>query len=639
MRQTKLYGLLGAFLFLVACTHNKRLDYALDFAGENRRELEKVLEHYKDSGLKYDAACFLIENMPFYYTYTGAELDSVKEAKATIIEKLYLQEKLKKKWGGFSYRNLDKVYDSHVITADYLIENIDLAFAAWKSRSWNRDLSFDEFCELILPYRIADEPLDNWRGIYNKRYSAVLDSLYPEGRDVVQAIRVLISVLDKEGMIYNTDFDLPRYGAAYLWDKRVGGCRESCDLSVYVMRSLGIPVTIDTYLYSPGIQHGHLWNVVKDTTGLYVPFWFREFKAERGGNDGRKKGKVYRMYYGRQKEKMTDMYKDILIPSALRNPFLKDVTELYFGKNSVRVQLDCKKEDKYAFLSVFSPSGWIPVDVVRVSGGEASFENIEPGVVFAPVANRVGAMQAVGYPFRLIDGEIIYFRPLTEKTDVVLWRKYPVNAYLREWMSGVKGARIEGADTPDFVHPDLIYEIKETPERDYNAVEIVPKRKYRYIRYTAAKGKRAEIAELAFYRSMKDQERLVAKVIEASEAAYKSENLVADKMNDGNYLSYFRSEDIAGYAVFDLGKPEYIEKIVYVPRNDDNFITPGDVYELFYQNGSAGWISLGKQVASERQLIYKDVPRNALFWLRDLSRGREEQVFWMENGKQVFVGK
>ena len=46
-----------------SCTGNKRLEYALEFAGENRGELEKVLEHYNDSGLKQDAARFLIENI------------------------------------------------------------------------------------------------------------------------------------------------------------------------------------------------------------------------------------------------------------------------------------------------------------------------------------------------------------------------------------------------------------------------------------------------------------------------------------------------------------------------------------------------------------------------------------------------
>ena len=55
-------------LFISGCvTKVDRLEYALEFAGENRRELEKVLEYYSDDSLKYRAAYFLIENMPRWY--------------------------------------------------------------------------------------------------------------------------------------------------------------------------------------------------------------------------------------------------------------------------------------------------------------------------------------------------------------------------------------------------------------------------------------------------------------------------------------------------------------------------------------------------------------------------------------------
>ena len=30
-------------------------------------------------------------------------------------------------------------------------------------------------------------------------------------------------------------------------------------------------------------------------------------------------------------------------------------------------------------------------------------------------------------------------------------------------------------------------------------------------------------------------------------------------------------------------------------------------------------------------------PENALFWLRNLTRGKEEQIFYIKEGKQVFV--
>lgn len=76
-----------------------------------------------------------------------------------------------------------------------------------------------------------------------------------------------------------------------------------------------------------------------------------------------------------------------------------------------------------------------------------------------------------------------------------------------------------------------------------------------------------------------------------------------------------------------------------MPRNDDNFIRLGDQYELFYQDGFRGWISLGRQVASELTLHYDNIPKNSVLWLRNLSRGREETVFRNEDGRQVFFVK
>lgn len=70
----KLFWITLLISSLVSC-HNfkedRQLSFALERAGENRRELEQVLEHYKNDSLKYRAACFLIKNMPGHYSYCG----------------------------------------------------------------------------------------------------------------------------------------------------------------------------------------------------------------------------------------------------------------------------------------------------------------------------------------------------------------------------------------------------------------------------------------------------------------------------------------------------------------------------------------------------------------------------------------
>ena len=70
--------------------------------------------------------------------------------------------------------------------------------------------------------------------------------------------------------------------------------------------------------------------------------------------------------------------------------------------------------------------------------------------------------------------------------------------------------------------------------------------------------------------------------------------------------------------------------------NMPRFVRVGDKYELFYFSAD-GWKSLGVKVAEEPKLIYNNVPSHALYWLRDLTRGNEEQVFTYYDNKQIFT--
>ena len=129
-------------LFLcVAC--DKSLDNALQQAGDNRSELEKVLAHFKDDpdSLKYRAAKFLIENMPYHYTYEGKAIEAY--------DSIYLQmadEPLPERNKFFkertdSIRFSDKRFavDVQTVKADYLIRAIDEACDTWRRTQWQDD--------------------------------------------------------------------------------------------------------------------------------------------------------------------------------------------------------------------------------------------------------------------------------------------------------------------------------------------------------------------------------------------------------------------------------------------------------------------------------------------------------------------
>jgi hypothetical protein len=64
------------------------------------------------------------------------------------------------------------------------------------------------------------------------------------------------------------------------------------------------------------------------------------------------------------------------------------------------------------------------------------------------------------------------------------------------------------------------------------------------------------------------------------------------------------------------------------------YLTAGHTYELFYwQNG---WKSLGKATAESKPLVFENVPSSGLYWLVADGSSKEERIFTIENGKQVW---
>ncbi len=614
-----------------SCSEPTALDSALKMALGNRMELEKVLLYYNtpEDSLKHRAACFLIENMPLKYSTIPRKL---KDFKSLLVkttknssEDLRNEDELYKL--GFS--EFDIIYDIHVITADYLIENIDYAFEVWE-KPWNNKLLFDDFCELILPYRIADEPLTNWRKLYHNKYASYLDSLYT-GTDVVEACNILARKLKQTNFYYYVNIPLPRLDAIFLLDNSIGSCREICDISIYTTRACGIPTAIDYFIYSPEYQHGHTWNVVRDSTDQYLPFVFTQFDANRKKfDDERKKGKVYRDKYSIQTPKMGKRQKEKTVLNGFKHPFRKDVTDNYTGKNKIEVPLFNSKP-RYVYLGIFSPKGWIPVDVGVVKNKKAVFHNIEPALIYQPLSWDRQQYIPAGYPFIFSGGEIHIFKPdKNQLENAVLTRKMSLVPSIRSFLHrNMIGVRIEGSNTLSFKESVLFYQNNDTLITNYNEVIPWDHTPCRYIRYKSPPGKQVELAELFLYNE--DSSDAISKKTLTELTPVKKMQFI----NDGDILSYFHSRDTSCYVDFDLGTTIHINKIVFYPRNDDNYVCPGDMYELFYQDGLSNWRSLGKQIPEERKLHY-EVPQNAVLWLRNLTKGKEEQIFIYKNGKQVF---
>ena len=265
------FYLSGLLLLWSSCQRPTMLDFALRYAGENRVELEKVLDHYRNDSLKYRAAVFLIGNMPYHYFYTGAQLDSLRQGyrwmQRTGLSAKAVKHKLWKTFGEPDVRRWMKRNDARSVTADFLIRHIDYVFGVWEKRPWASYYSFEDFCEFVLPYRIEREPLEFWQEAYVRRYGRLCDSLCAVNPDVVFVASALNDHLRAEQNWYaSSDLSFVEYGALQLLDERFGGCRELSGFNVALFRALGIPCGFDRCRIPTGSVRicGHLWWIPTD---------------------------------------------------------------------------------------------------------------------------------------------------------------------------------------------------------------------------------------------------------------------------------------------------------------------------------------------------------------------------------------
>lgn len=637
MRNKIYIGMLLVVILLAACGNRDELmQSVLREAGDNRTELQKVLDHYPPHSPQAKAARFLVANMYLHHTYEGWELDTLRSIRKNKKWRQPIADSILNRWKSFDYRKCKLVRDIHIAKAEVLIDNINLAFEAWEKRAWNKYYSFEEFCEYVLPYRVGNEPFENWRRTYYERYAPVLDSLY-QGDDAVEAAFRMAEYLKTEQSFDSyKDLSTPHLGALFLLNKRGGYCREECDICAYAMRAVGIPVAIDFYEISPSYNSRHLWNAVVDTNGLAVPFNLSEKVFSRSGKTAkRKKGKVYRTCYGIQTEKLEGLYADKDVYGFFKNPYLKDVSDEYFPDNHIRIPVKGAGSEDWMYLCIYNGQDYKPIDITRPERGVATFKHVEPDMIYFLARYANGEFTVCTDPFIATKGKTHFFIPDTlHRGRVALRRKYPL-VDNDQYLAYSVGVTVLGANRRDFTDAKLLYEVVDTPQTNYNIVRPATKGKYRYIRYCSPKHKYIKLGEWYMYADSIGKPLDNYTVSSNQEwTPYQRDRLKL--LTDGDWSTSYQSASANEQLTFDFGKPTPIDHFLFMPRNDDNFIHLGDTYELFYYDRDRKWKSLGRQTAKEMTIYYDNVPEGALLILRNHTRGRQERCFYMKNGEQIF---
>ena len=593
MRRILLLAAITLTAILPLCAQNNKL-------AELRRTLT---EHYAGDAEKQRAAAWLIDNMQYHGTVRSALQDEyynklIRIAHSTVYPEC---EPLIYGLADSVYAVPDKGFkrmaDADAVTAEYLISNIDQAFDRWRNGNFARHLSFPEFCEWLLPYRLTNENLCEWRERLYGEYKRGIESLRQiadknhsaywaaaQVNDLLKQDRIFIHLIPHLGGV-----NLP---APVLASLRMGECDDYAFKAAYTMRACGIPVCVDFTPQWPTRPHGHHWNVVLNNNGRTVPFMGSESNPGYPCKSDYVYGKVYRYTYEYQKESLFEKNRTIgePTPHVLTNPFIKDVTGDY--TKGVDVSVSISTDRHFAYLAAFNNQGWTPI---------AWGEDTHPNPSF--------------------------------KGGEKKQRKYPKYAVTHVYSKRMVGGKFHTSNTADFAESTKIGEIKRNPEMEYDSIDTDSKGSAcRYVRYTAPRRSHCNVAEVEFYDACGKRLMPVAIVTDGNEdAGFKAENVI-----DGDALTYYqtkKSDDCT--LTFDFGSPVAVANIRYLPRNDDNHVTAGHRYRLDYYDKD-GTHMVGEQVATTDSVTFTGVPSNALYILHDLTKGREERIFEYTDGIQVW---
>lgn len=405
------------------CRQNKELRKSLSLAKENRYELQKVLNHYKNDPSKLEAAEFLIANMPGSFSRNNEILDLCQPFYAAYdsLAKIYNYqmdaergEKIDSLWKIFSYQHpeifrLPYQFDIETISAEKLINEIDLAFQAWQENVYSKNCSFDEFCEYILPYRRMNGLIiDDARKVFYERHHG---KYFTQGnKDMIEEADSLLYQYHHltHSQFWGTQIPIPNASTfEYL---RHGLCEHRCWYNSLLFSSLGMAVAVDFVPAWGNRNSSHTWNVlIKDGKSYaFESFWDRDrWKYKRIYNNetfdydwGRfRVAKVYRHSFKNyiegpitnKKVKMED------IPDLFKNIKKKDVSHEYFDTVNVTITLNnIPKGTYYAYLCVYNYNEWQPVQWGEISNNKVTFKGMGKDVVYLPCYFKNGGHRVCG---------------------------------------------------------------------------------------------------------------------------------------------------------------------------------------------------------------------------------------------------
>lgn len=580
------------------------------------------------------------------------------------------------------------------IHADFLIDNIDMALRIWKKNGYTYKKDFNFFTEFILPYRTTNEyPTLNRSTISSMFHHILNDPLHHSIYSQLEYYKIYIEkcrwinkhVKVKEHLgIY--DLFIPKFKM---------DCHNMTNWSCNIFRSCGIPAVYEFTPLWKERDSRHFWCVSPDSTGILQPYTAPDNNLkEDWESDIQYAGKVYRKTFGAQKETPYFLAnQDEYIPDIFSKPLLTDQTHRYHQTVTLRIPLQITTSNRLAYLCMFTTQDILPVAWGKIDHNEKEvvFEQVPLNTLFFPICYDDDVMLGLSEPFMICSTNVISDIPLPLTTNrqtkkiidlsiinkqlrltyskekkiqnmkyitlaydsskyinMHLLRKYPEKRRMKTLQNRLKGAILVGSNRPNKKDLDTLLTLEKCPQPYLQDISFENEKKYRYYRFMTKDQTSVNIAHIEFLGPYsKDRENLNPTNLpifsKKENITKKKENIYRFKgkpLNTSSHPEYAFDNDVNTYVssssiAVDFKTPVQITHIRFMPRTANNTIVPGNSYLLLYYHD--GWKEFKTVYAENNYLDFMNVPNAKLYWLQNLTEGKDELPFFYIDGKQYFL--
>jgi hypothetical protein len=434
---------------------------------------------------------------------------------------------------------------------------------------------------------------------------------------------------------------------------RHGLCEHRCWYNSLLFSSLGLGIAVDFVPAWGNRNNNHTWNVlIKDGKSYaFEAFWDQDrWKYKRIYNNktfdydwGRfRLAKVYRHSFKNYFEgPITDkLVKPEDIPALFKNFKKKDVSHEYFDTVNITLPLqNIPPDTRYAYLCVWNYHDWQPVQWGRIKRGKAVFHGMGKDVIYLPCYYKNGTLTYAGEPFLLnAEGMIETFSNDTIDTEDLYIKHYagaPLH-YGNKWNNNaIEKTSIYGSLSSTFSGGDTIAIFPDSIEIYNKKIDSRYDRPVRYIRVSLPY-QRVAFSNLAFYyNDPYGEEKKIEPVTLIHPLDSMANGEITDYLFDDYIATGYKKELGKDHIDIDLGSEYTITSICFAPYSEAG-LKKEVSFELFYWNN--GWKSIGKKAGSNKHVIFKNVPKNALFILKHPDRNnrpgsrpfiyRNNEVLW-----------